>query len=182
MLDFIYKNLTYPSSARNAEIEGMTVIQFIVEKDGKVSSAKIVREIGGGCGDESLNVVKSMPTWIPGKQQGKVVRVQYTLPVKFKLEKKDISDEQKNFIANVTAFGKKSEKAVKENLVINKDQSMDNLQGGEEIFKVVEEMPRFVGCEDAEMSLKEKNECSKKKMLEFIYTNLKYPKRLERKE
>ncbi len=175
MLEYIYKNLTYPANARNNGVQGMCVLQFIIGKDGKITDGKTVRDIGAGCGDEALRVVNTMPNWIPGKQKGEAVRVQYTLPVKFKLESEDMSDEQKNFMANVTAFGKKSEKAKKKNLVIDSDQTDDN-PSGSQIFKVVEEMPRFPGCENAEMTLSERDLCSKKKMLEFIYTNLKYPK------
>ena len=148
LLEFVYENLTYPTDARNAEIEGMCVLQFIIEKDGKISNAKIVRDIGEGCGAESLKVVNSMPTWTPGKQNGKAVRVQYTFPVKFKLESKELSAEEKNRSSKVES---------------------------EEVLEVVEEMPRFPGCEDSEMSLSERDDCAKKKMMEFIYTNIKYP-------
>ena len=85
MLTFIYENVKYPEKARDEKLEGTTVIRFIVEKDGSISNSKIVRNIEGGCGDEALRVVESMPNWIPGKQNGKVVRVQFNLPIKFKL-------------------------------------------------------------------------------------------------
>lgn len=86
MLEFVYSNLTYPAKARDAGVEGMCVVQFVVEKDGSVAEAKLVRDIGADCGVETMKVVRSFPTWIPGKQKGKAVRVQYNLPVKFKLE------------------------------------------------------------------------------------------------
>ncbi|MEM9917346.1 MAG: TonB family protein [Bacteroidota bacterium] len=86
MLKFIYSKIKYPAVAREAGIEGMVVIRFIVEKDGAVSNAEIVREIGGGCGKEAQRVVELMPNWIPGKQLNRTVRVQYNLPVKFSLQ------------------------------------------------------------------------------------------------
>ncbi len=176
MLEFIYKNLKYPKEARNADIEGMTVIQFIIEKDGRISSGKIARDIGAGCGTESLRIVNSMPTWIPGKQKGKAVRVQYTLPVKFKIGGNELSSEQKNFMVNITAFGEKSEKAIKENLVVNGKQTHPIKNESDDLYKIVEEMPRFSGCEHIENTSLNKDECAKNKLLEFIYTNVKYPK------
>ncbi len=82
---FMSKNLNYPAMARENGIEGMAFIRFIVEKDGSISNAEIVRDPGAGCGKEALRVVKSMPNWLPGKQRGKPVRVQFNLPVRFKL-------------------------------------------------------------------------------------------------
>ena len=178
MLNFIYQNMTYPTEARNSDIQGMCVVDFVIEKDGSISTGNIRRDIGGGCGQEALRVVNTMPKWRPAHQKGKPVRVRYTLPVKFKLEgdkksDKKISDEQKNFMANVTAFGKKSDKATKENLVINKDGDQIN---DSDLYKVVEEMPRFPGCEDMKTTAKEKENCAKQEMLNFIYQNIKYPK------
>lgn len=89
MLEFIYKNIKYPQAARDNQTEGMVVVSFIVEKDGSISGSKIQRDIGDGCGEEALRVVNLMQSqnirWTPGKQQGKPVRVQFSLPVRFKL-------------------------------------------------------------------------------------------------
>lgn len=90
MLEFIYANIQYPSIARENNIEGTVVIRFVVDKDGNVSDAEIIREIGGGCGDEALRIVKMMgklpEKWIPGKQRGRPVNVYFTLPVRFMLK------------------------------------------------------------------------------------------------
>lgn len=90
LLEFIYANIEYPAIARENGVEGTAVVSFVVEKDGRVKDAKIVREIGGGCGEEALRVVEHMndagKRWIPGKQRGKPVRVMFNLPVKFKLK------------------------------------------------------------------------------------------------
>ncbi len=90
LLEFIYANIQYPAIARENGVEGTTVVSFVVEKDGRVKEAKIVREIGGGCGEEALRVVEQMNNagkrWTPGKQRGKPVRVMFNLPVKFKLQ------------------------------------------------------------------------------------------------
>ena len=86
MLKFIYSNIKYPAAAREAGIQGKVIIQFIIEKDGSVSEIKTLRDIGGGAAEEAVRVMESSPKWVPGKQRGKNVRVQYTLPVSFKLE------------------------------------------------------------------------------------------------
>ncbi len=90
MLKYIYGNIRYPNLARENGNEGMVVITFIVEKNGTISNARIARDVKGGCGKEALRVINKMNTdglrWTPGKQDGKAVRVQFNMPVKFKLE------------------------------------------------------------------------------------------------
>lgn len=86
MLIFIYSNLKYPSKAREQKIEGDVHIKFNVEKDGSLSNFEILKDIGAGCGEESVRVIKMMPNWNPALVEGKPVRVQIVLPVKFRLE------------------------------------------------------------------------------------------------
>lgn len=87
LLEFIYSNIQYPGVARENNIQGNVVVSFVVNKDGSIEQLNIVRDIGGGCGEEVLRVLKLMQdkniTWIPGKQREKTVRVQFLLPVKF---------------------------------------------------------------------------------------------------
>jgi len=89
MLNFIFGHVKYPEAARKAGIEGTTVIRFLVEKDGTISDAEIIRNVGGGTGEEALRVVNLMAAqnikWTPGRQDGKAVNVHFNLPVKFKL-------------------------------------------------------------------------------------------------
>ena len=89
LMQYIYNNLKYPSIARENGIEGRAVIRFVVDKNGKVSDVKILRDIGGGCGEAAAKVIKSMNNmskkWVPGRQGGRKVKVYYTLPVIFKL-------------------------------------------------------------------------------------------------
>ena len=124
MLMFIYKNIKYPAQARELGIQGQVVVQFIVDKNGKINQPKVIRSIGGGCGEEVLRIVNTMPQWIPGKQRGKNVNVQFNLPVRFKLdgdhpakEKEFIDEENPSAIsltqANVTAlFDNQSKKNI----------------------------------------------------------------------
>jgi protein TonB len=90
MLEFIYGNIKYPAIARENGVEGMAVVSFVIEKDGSVTDAKVVRNPGAKTGEEALRVVQLMNAkglkWSPGKQGGRNVRVQFNLPVKFKLE------------------------------------------------------------------------------------------------
>lgn len=83
---YLQENIKYPELARANEITGKVYIGFVVEKDGSITKATIKREIGGGCGAEALRVVKGMPKWKPGKQSGKAVRTEFTLPVDFQLD------------------------------------------------------------------------------------------------
>jgi TonB family protein len=87
--DFISKNMKYPAIARENGVQGTVVITFVVEKDGTLADFKITNDIGAGCGQEALRLVNLMNEqglrWIPGKHQGNTVRVQYNLPVMFKL-------------------------------------------------------------------------------------------------
>lgn len=96
MLEYIYTNMTYPKAARAAGVEGTIVIRFTVEKDGTLSNIECVRDIGAGCGQEGVRVVESMPIWVPGVQKGRPVKVQFNLPIKFKLDKKSKKKAKKN--------------------------------------------------------------------------------------
>ena len=99
MLEYIYNNLIYPIQAKEENIEGMAVVQFIIWKDGSIRGIKIVRNPGGGTGEEAARIVESMKTmndkWRPGHQRGRAVCVQYTLPIKFKLEDKPTRKKHK---------------------------------------------------------------------------------------
>jgi protein TonB len=85
MYEFLSQNIKYPEEAKELGIQGKVFVTFVVEKDGTIADVKILRGIGGGCDEEAVRVVKSMPKWNPGKQRGEAVRVQFNLPVKFTL-------------------------------------------------------------------------------------------------
>ena len=86
LYQFIADNLQYPAEAREKNIIGKVYVTFVVEKDGSITSARLLRDIGGGCGAEALRVVNLMPRWKPGTQSGQIVRSQYTLPISFNLK------------------------------------------------------------------------------------------------
>jgi TonB family protein len=86
MMEYVAKNVKYPQEAKDKEIQGRVFVSFVIEKDGSVNEVKVERGIGGGCDEEAVRVVKAMPKWKPGKQDGKPVRVSYMMPFFFKLE------------------------------------------------------------------------------------------------
>lgn len=86
LIKYLSENIKYPEQAKKDKIQGRVYISFVVEKDGSVADAKVLRGIGGGCDEEALRVVNAMPKWTPGKQRNTPVRVQFNLPVAFKLQ------------------------------------------------------------------------------------------------
>ena len=85
LMEFVGENIKYPQIARETGIQGRVFVNFVVEPDGSVSNVSVLRGIGGGCDEEAMRVIKSMPKWKPGKQRGKAVRVSYQIPVYFRL-------------------------------------------------------------------------------------------------
>jgi hypothetical protein len=151
IIDFIYENIRMPKDAIGKDLLGGTaVIRFTVEKDGSLSFNEnlkkvILRDPCGGCGEEAIRVVKLMPKWNPAMMDGKPVSMQFTMPVKFKLK------------------DHKLEKAPPT------PSSSDD-----KVFKIVESMPRFPGCEDFE-DKDQRKKCSDGKIVSFIMKNIKYP-------
>lgn len=86
MMKFLSANIRYPSIATEMGITGRVILQFVVDKHGKISNVKVLRGIGGGCDEEAVRVVKLMPSWKAGRQNGKEVPVYFTLPVVFTLK------------------------------------------------------------------------------------------------
>ena len=82
---FVSENIKYPAPARRMRIEGRVYVEFIVNKDGKISDAKTVKGIGGGCDEEAERIVLAAPSWNPAKQRGRPVRQRMVLPITFKL-------------------------------------------------------------------------------------------------
>ncbi len=142
MLTYVYDNINYPEEARKKGVEGTVVVRFVVDKTGKVISPEIRKSIGSGCDETVLEIIRQMPTWTPGKKNGKAANVYFNLPVRFMLEN---------------------------NQVASKEETSDRA----DVFKEVDEMPRFQGCDDSVG--KEQEDCSNHNLLMFIYNNIKYP-------
>ena len=97
MNEYLGKNIIYPEYAVNNNIEGRVIVEFIVNTDGTITSTKVKRGVHESLDNEALRVVKSMPKWKPGKNDGKLIRVMYTLPINFNLDimPKFSSDEER---------------------------------------------------------------------------------------
>ena len=81
LLKYLRENLKYPDKTKDRGVQGRLVIGFIVEKDGSLTDVKVLRLVDIALDSEVLRVVKGMPKWIPGRQNGKRVRVRYLLPI-----------------------------------------------------------------------------------------------------
>jgi TonB family protein len=135
MMEYVAKNVKYPQEAKDKEIQGRVFVGFVVEKDGSVSTVKVLRGIGGGCDEEAVRVVSSMPKWKPGIKDGKPVRVSYMMPLNFKLTEGQPAKPSKKADAN------------KPDMKPDKDG----------VYQIAEEMPRFLGDDKALMVYLQKN-------------------------
>ena len=86
LMNYLRANIHYPAAAQSAGIEGRVIVSFIVEPNGSVSNVEIVRGVDSNLDQEALRVVRQMPKWKAGKQDGSTVRVKFHLPIKFMLK------------------------------------------------------------------------------------------------
>jgi len=124
--EFLAKTIRYPADARKDKIQGKVFVQFIIEKDGSVSDVKAVRGPGHGLGEEAARAITLSPKWHPGIQNGKEVRVEYTVPVNFTL------DEDKTVKRKVT------------NVVLTPPVHITSYSG-DKVYESVETEPVFPG-------------------------------------
>jgi len=87
LIKWLSENTHYPKNTQDKGIEGRVVCRFVVEEDGTISDIEIVKSLAHDFDKEAVQIIKSMPKWIPGKQNGKAVRVYYNLPILFRLPK-----------------------------------------------------------------------------------------------
>lgn len=89
LFDYIHSNLKYPEQARKGGVEGTVVITFNIDKNGKVSTPSIAKDLGSGCGEAALEVIQKMIkeeiTWIPAQLEGENVSMEFSLPFRFSL-------------------------------------------------------------------------------------------------
>ena len=86
LMQWLASNIKYPVVAEENGVQGRVVCTFVVERDGSITDVKVVRGVDPSLDKEAVRVLKQMPSWIPGKQNGSAVRVKYTVPVTFKLQ------------------------------------------------------------------------------------------------
>ena len=148
-LKFLMDNTKYPEQAKRDKISGKVSVKFVIEKDGSITDAKVVRTDNPVFNEEALRVVNSMPKWKPGKQRGKEVRVSYTVPVIFSLDGKGYQK------AMSTAKGNTKSNATQAQSGSDFDEN--------QLFQIVEEMPEFPGGMGA--------------CLKFLMANTEYPEK-----
>lgn len=85
MMKYLSGTVVYPKEAMKKGIYGTVYVTIVVERDGTLTEVNVIRGIGGGCNEEAIRAIEGMPRWTPGKQRGKLVRAQYSLPIRFKL-------------------------------------------------------------------------------------------------
>ena len=86
LFEYLKENVTYPEECEETCVQGRVVVSFVVERDGSITEAKVVKSVYPSLDEEALRVVNSMPKWRPGKQNGNSVRTKYTIPINFKLQ------------------------------------------------------------------------------------------------
>lgn len=105
MLAFLGQNITYPQDAKDAGVQGMVVITFVVDADGSLKQVQVVKPLSKSTDEEAMRVVKMMDgKWTPGMQNGKAVAVRYTLPIKFAMKETDTGTQQPQFIGGQEAL------------------------------------------------------------------------------
>ena len=129
-MNYISNNVRYPAEALDAGIEGRVTTMFIVERDGTLSNIQVLRGVEPSLDAEALRVIRSMPTWAPGRQGDKAVRTRYTVPVNFTIQGKTTANSRRLEISMVDEEG---------------------------IYQVVEKMPEFPGGMNALMSYLREN-------------------------
>ncbi|MFN5213950.1 MAG: energy transducer TonB [Bacteroidota bacterium] len=83
MLEFLAKNVRFPAQAKKLDVKGFVLVNVTIEKDGSIKHIKVRKDIGGGCGEEAVRVIRLMPAWAPGEDKGETVRVSVPISVSF---------------------------------------------------------------------------------------------------
>ena len=167
LMKYLSDNIRYPDSAREHNITGRVVMQFVVGEDGSITDCRVLRGIGGGCDEEALRVIRNMPRWTPGMQDGRRVRVQFTQPISFTLTDDSKPHEQKTdsignttftYVAQMPHAGYDLNAYFKENLRYPKRARRDGIEGHTIVQFIVNEDGSISDCTIAK-SLRE--DCDK---------------------
>jgi TonB family protein len=155
LMQYVAHALRYPAKARAAGVQGNVFVQFVVLPTGAIGSAKVKKGLGNGCDEEALRVVRQMPRWIPGKQNGKAVATQYVLPIQFALEKgEDKRTGQSSQLNDIVVVAYEPP-----TMAVSPPKSHTLLNG--EVYTVVKQVPEFPGGMHA--------------LAQYLAKNLRYP-------
>lgn len=83
---YFAKNMKYPNSAREEDLEGNVVVQFDVNADGSVSNIKVIKKLGSGCDEEAVRLIKKMPKWTPGQRNGSNTKIRLSQSIRFNID------------------------------------------------------------------------------------------------
>ena len=86
LFDYLSSHIKYPVVAEENGVQGRVIVTFVVERDGSITDTKVAKSVDPSLDREAMRVVRTMPNWIPGKQNGSAVRVKFTVPVTFRLQ------------------------------------------------------------------------------------------------
>ena len=150
LMEYLSKNIKYPEAAMKKGTQGRVTVQFVVEKDGSIANARVLRGIDPELDKEAVRVISAMPKWKPGTQKGEAVRVKYTVPVMFRLTEN-----------NTQVKYAPIESKIDEMVVVGYAPEEATYPEEVTVFEVVEKMPEYPGGMSA--------------MMEFIGKNIKYP-------
>ena len=166
LLQYIYKNLNYPETAKKDGIYGRVFIQFMVTSLGEIKDVTIKKDIGGGCGEAAAQVIESMNsldnTWTPAMVNGQPVDKLFTVPVVFRLE-------------NPVKSQTDSSLSIEGHQNIEIEPFDKEYLEGNNIYTDVDIMPMFPGCNHIQ-NIDDRRKCSEEKILKYVVKNLKYPK------
>ena len=159
MMQYIVSHVEYPQEAINEGKRGRVFVSFVVEKDGCVSNARVMKGICESIDKEAIRVVRAMPKWKPGMKDGQPVRVSFTIPIMFKLGQ--TNDEYKTTVKTVVAGD--DEHSWKASTATYPDNPAEKKSKPDKngVYQLVEEMPEFPGGMDA--------------MMKYLSENIKYP-------
>ncbi|MBP5713320.1 MAG: TonB family protein [Prevotella sp.] len=105
LMEFLSKNIRYPKEAFEANKQGRVIANFVIETDGSISEAKVVKSVDPSLDEEAIRVINAMPNWTPGKQSGKAVRVKYTVPINFRLDGSKPKDDNNAKVLQAASAG-----------------------------------------------------------------------------
>lgn len=136
LLEYLRTTIRYPQEAKVKNIQGRVMVEFVVEKDGSITEATVVKSVDKLLDDEALRVISIMPKWSPGTQRGEAVRVKYTVPISFRLESEDgfrtitLTYNKENNSIQVLSRNPKQDEHVVYSSTNMLDQLIDNLMTG----------------------------------------------------
>lgn len=130
LMEYLGQNIRYPAEAHKKGTQGRVIVQFIVRKDGSIDNTKVLRSVDPLLDKEAVRVVNTMPNWTPGKQGGKAVNVQFTVPISFNLTKDEPEAINDPNLSDIVVVGYGTDKATTDDKVYEKVDQMPQFPGG----------------------------------------------------